>query len=262
MNIKRINFVQQNNEDMGIDDKRIVFSASMKLADLIDLNWKLLNVLSRMGIGLGFGENTISEVCEKQGINLNSFLLICNVYTYDGYVPSVELLSGADPVTLVEYLHNSHSFYLDKEFPALEKNIGAMVEPCDGKQKKIVARFFSDYKAQVENHFAYEESVVFPYVRALGDGVLREGYTIEQFEENHSNIEETLDDLKNIVMKYLPDTCDTVLRNEVLYRIFRLGEDLTKHTIIEESVLIPMVNRIEGAAGRGRDCETGKGEAR
>ena len=59
----------------------MVFSESMKLADLIDVNFKLLNVLSRLGISLGFGENTIREMCDRQGIDLNSFLLICNVYT-------------------------------------------------------------------------------------------------------------------------------------------------------------------------------------
>lgn len=230
---------------MTTETQRIVFSESIKLADLIDVNFKLLNVLSRFGISLGFGENTVSEVCARQGINLNSFLLICNVYTYDDYVPSADLMAGADPVTIVDYLHNSHAFYLEKEFVSLEKNLTDMVQPCSDKQKKIVARFFSDYRAQVENHFEYEESVVFPYVRALKEGRVQESYTIEQFEENHSNIDETLSDLKSIVMKYLPDTCDTVLRNEVLYRIYRLEEDLSKHTIIEDSVLIPMVNKME-----------------
>ena len=232
---------------MTTEIQRIVFSEFMKLADLIEVNFKLLNVLSRFGISLGFGENTIKEVCERQGINLNSFLLICNIYTYDDYVPSAEMLAGADAGTIVDYLHKSHSVYMEKEFDSLEKNIKAMVEPCDAMQKKIVARFFADYKAQVENHFDYEESVVFPYVRSLKTGAGCEGYAIEQFEENHSNIDETLNDLKNIVMKYLPDTCDTVLRNEVLYRIFRLEEDLAKHTIVEDAVLIPLVNRIEGS---------------
>lgn len=228
-----------------MSNDRIVFSESMKLADLIGMNWKLLNVLSRLGIGLGFGENTISEVCQRQGIDVQAFHLICSIYTYDGYVPSAEMLSGADPLTIVTYLHNSHSFYLDKEFASLENNIAAMVSSCDLAQKKVVARFFADYKSQVVNHFSYEENVVFPYVRALVSGESGEGYSIEQFEENHSDIDGALSDLKNIVMKYLPDTCDTVLRNEVLYRIFRLEEDLAKHTIIEDSVLIPIVNRIE-----------------
>ena len=46
-------------------------------------------------------------------------------------------------------------------------------------------------------------------------------------------------------MKYLPEACDTVLRNDVLYRIYRLEEDLARHTIIEDTVLIPMVNMME-----------------
>ena len=83
---------------MTTEIQRIVFSESMKIADLIDVNFKLLNVLSRLGISLGFGENTIMEVCERQGIDLKSFLLICNVYTYDGYIPSVELMSSGVPL--------------------------------------------------------------------------------------------------------------------------------------------------------------------
>lgn len=224
---------------------KIVFSDTMKLADLVDVNFKLINVLSRMGISLGFGENTIREVCERQGINMHSFMLICNVCTYDEYIPSADLLSEADPITIVEYLHNSHSYYLTKAFPGLENNLKAMVEPCDELQKKIVANFFSNYKAQVENHFAYEEQVVFPYVRSLKNNKEEQSYSIEQFEENHSNIDETLNDLKNIVMKYLPDTCDTVLRNDVLYRIYSLEEDLARHTVLEDAVLIPMVNKME-----------------
>lgn len=218
----------------------------MKLADLIGMNWKLLNVLSRLGIGLGFGENKISEVCERQGIDLMAFQLICSIYTYEDYVPSAEMLAGADPLTIVSYLHNSHSFYLDKEFVSLENNINAMLDSCDAKQKDIVAKFFANYKKQVVNHFAYEENTVFPYVRALLAGENRKGYSIEQFEENHSDIDGALSDLKNIIMKYLPDTCDTILRNEVLYRIFRLEDDLASHTVIEDMVLIPIVNRIEG----------------
>ena len=218
---------------MSTDNERIVFSGTMKLADLVGANYQLLNVLSRMGIGLGFGELTINEVCERQGIDPGSFLLICDVYTYDDFVPSKEILASADPSTLVDYLHNSHAFYLDKEFASLERNLKAMVEPCDSAQK------------QVENHFAYEESVVFPYIRALVKGERQESYTIEQFEENHSNIEETLNDLKNIVMKYLPETCDTILRNEVLYKLFSLEADLAKHTVIEDTVLIPIVNKME-----------------
>lgn len=217
----------------------------MKLADLIELNYNLLRVLSRLGINLGFGEITIGEACRRHGIDVNSFLLICNVYTYDGYIPSDDQLSDGTPSDIVVYLHNSHRFYLEYEFPELEKSLEKLVAVCDLKQKRIMDNFFSDYKKEVENHFAYEEDVVFPYIRSLASGAESRNYSIEQFDENHSNIDEKLDDLKNIVMKYLPDICDTVLRNNVLYRIFFFGSDLYRHTLIENNVLIPMINRLE-----------------
>ena len=223
----------------------MVLSPSMKLADLIELNYSLLAVLSRLGIGLGFGENTVGEVCEEHGIDLSSFLLICGIYTYDDYIAPNNLLKAGNPADVVKYLHSSHSFYLDDELKKLEKSLEELVAPCDETQKKIIYRFFSEYRKEVENHFAYEEETVFPYVKSLLSGGSRNSYSIEQFEENHSNIDEKLNDLKNIVMKYLPSVCDTVLRNSVLYHIFFLEEDLDKHTLIENNVLVPMVTRLE-----------------
>ena len=38
---------------------RAVFSPSMKLADLVNMNYHLLGVLSRLGMSLGFGEITV-----------------------------------------------------------------------------------------------------------------------------------------------------------------------------------------------------------
>ena len=72
----------------------------------------LLSVLSRLGVDLGFGEITIGEACLRHSLDVNSFLLVCNVYTYDDYIPSDELLSAGSPADIVKYLHNSHVFYL------------------------------------------------------------------------------------------------------------------------------------------------------
>ena len=243
MGLFRENTRQMNRKDK--DASRIVLSPSMKLADLIELNYSLLIVLSRLGIDLGFGENTVEEVCRARNIDINSFLLICGIYTYDDYIAPNELLRDGNPLDVVRYLHSSHAFYLEDELKKLETSLEDLVTPCDVSQKKVIFKFFSEYKKEVENHFAYEEETVFPYVAAMMQGTVRDGYSIEQFEENHSNIDEKLNDLKNIVMKYLPSVCDTVLRNSVLYHIFFLEEDLDKHTLIENNVLVPMVNRLE-----------------
>lgn len=233
------------------DIKRIVMrqdmmiEPGMKLADLIELNYKLLDVLSRLGVGLGFGEHTIQDACSVYGIGESSFLLICNEYTFEGYVPSHELLASARVTDMMKYLHNSHVYYMEKEMETLRSSLASLMEPTDAAMKNVVERFFSDYRTEVKNHFDYEEDVVFPYINALLNGESTGGYSIEQFEENHTNIDEKLNDLKNIVMKYLPDVCDPILRNEVLYHIFYLEEDLHHHTLIEDNVLVPMVDLLE-----------------
>ena len=50
-------------------------SGKMKLADLIDLDYRLLRILSRLEINLGFGEASISQVCQRAGVDEKTFIL-------------------------------------------------------------------------------------------------------------------------------------------------------------------------------------------
>ena len=74
-------------------------------------------------------------------------------------------------------------------------------------------------------------------------------YHINQFEENHTNIEEKLSDLKNIIIKYLPDSCASKEQNDVLFEIFLFEEEINTHTLIEDRILIPFVQEIEKKYG-------------
>lgn len=222
-----------------------IFSPDIKMADLVEIDYRLLAVLSRFRIGLGFGEKTVAQVCGEAGVDADAFILICNMYSYAGYVPTGDALKAADPMAVVEYLHTSHSFYMEDGFRALEQLMDRLVEPCPPGQKKIILDFFNGYRHEVKNHFHYEETVFFPYVKSVALGNVSGDYSASKFEENHGNIEEKLSDLKNIVMKYLPSSCDRGLAADVLYALFSLSEDLQKHTNIENYVLVPIVNRLE-----------------
>jgi len=214
------------------------------MADLVNSNISILGVIPRVGLSFGFGDDTVEEACRKHGVNANTFLLICSVYSLDGYLPSSEFLKKVDIRDVVKCLRRSHSYYTDAA-NALADGIEQMIEPCDDKYKKIIWKFFTEYKEELQKHFEYEEKMVFPYVESVLEHHKNKDFTILQYEENHSNIEEKLDDLKNIVMKYLPKQCDTAKVYNVLLRIFTLEQDLRKHTIIEDDILVPIVNRLE-----------------
>ncbi|MBR0078710.1 MAG: hemerythrin domain-containing protein, partial [Bacteroidales bacterium] len=124
-------------------------------------------------------------------------------------------------------------------------HLDRIAEACPKNHKEILQRFFHDYKTEVQNHFLYEEKTVFPYIEALRNGESGDGYSINQFEENHSNIEDKLNDLTNIFIKYLPGNIMPKERVSVLFDIFQLSGDLNKHSLIEEKILIPYVETIE-----------------
>ena len=220
-------------------------SGKLKMADLINNDYRLLSVLYRLGINMGFGDDSVIDICSKHNINPSSFMLICNTYIYEGYIPSDELMQSSDPKDIITYLHNSHSFYINTELSTIENYINMLVTPCDATRKKIIVNFFSEYRSEVSNHFAYEEDIVFPYIRTISSENSQKSYRIGRFEESHSNIDEKLNDLRNILMKYLPSVCDSLLAIKVLSHLYKLEYDLKKHTSIENNILIPLVNKLE-----------------
>lgn len=226
------------------------YSADMKIADVVSSNPVLLSVLERLGIRLGFGEATVEQICCKYGFPVRLFLTICNIYTYDGYKPSPDAVGTGDVLDLVGYLQESHRYYLKKSFPHLHRNIHRLVEKDTSYNKEVLNRYYDEYDAEVTKHFDYEENVVFPYIRELvRSGVAdsgRNSFSIMVFEHNHSNIEEKLGDLRNIVMKYLPsDAYSNTVRMEVLREIFAIEKDLYGHTLIEDRILVPAVIKLE-----------------
>ena len=225
---------------MDLSAELNLLSPAMKMADLMNLRPCLPGVLARMGIPFGFGDQTVEEVCRKQGVDPETFLLICNVYAVDGYVPPKEKLRKADLRDVLKYLRLSHTYYMDVALNELADALKVLTEPCGEKHKRIIRQFFHEYKDELTKHFEYEEKNVFPYAEAI----LHHGrLTDEDYGENHSHMEEKLADLKSLVMKYLPPECGQQDICRALSCIFSLQEDIARHILVEDGVLVPIVNR-------------------
>jgi regulator of cell morphogenesis and NO signaling len=227
--------------------KSYLFSSESRLSDLITAHPSLLTLLTRLGISLGFGDRSIADVCQDSGVDTAFFLLICNVYTFNNYIPSTATILGTDMAGLVPYLEKSHRYYVDKRMPHIERHLDAIAAKLGGRIGKVLISFFQEYKREVVTHFQHEEQDVFPHIAGLMLGKQDNSYKIGEFLHTHSDIEAKLEDLLNIMFKYLPPQVDDDNVLDVVYDILMLSEDLKKHTFIEEKIMVPMVKHLENA---------------
>jgi regulator of cell morphogenesis and NO signaling len=221
------------------------FSKKMKFADLISANYNLILTLPRFGISLGFGDKSVAEVCMKHRVPTDFFLLISNVYSFDDYIPDKKEVETTDMQMLIPYLMASHRYYLNERLPHIEEHLNRIVDSMDDKYGKALKRFFIEYKNEVSEHFIYEEKTVFPYIKSLISGKQSVAYRIRDFEHAHNNIEDKLNDMMQIIFKYLPDNVPQTEAIGVVFDIFRLSSDLHKHSLIEDKALVPYVKLLE-----------------
>ena len=228
--------------------KKTVFSKDTKFAELLTDDRRLLQLLSRFGIGLGFGDRSVAQVCQMNHVNADLFLMICEIYSDSNFRPGQNELRHIDMGSLLSYLKASHQYYLDERFPHIEEHLHKIIEACGKKYGPMLSHFYDEYKQEVMRHIKYyEEEVVFPYIESLLNGQRTDSYNIDEFEHNHTNIQDVLDDMMNILLKYLPGDILPKERIEISYDIMELSDDLNRHSLIEERILVPYVESLENA---------------
>lgn len=217
----------------------------MKVVELMELNHLLLLVLARLGVEHSFGDKTLAELCSQHGLDVDTVLLLCRVYSDPEFVPSAESLSECEISDVLRYMHQSHRYYLNYGLEKLSAALEELLKPCHPAQKQVIWTFFSDYTEELRIHFEREEEELIPYVRELMLGKSNDSYSIAEFEKTHSNVDEKLSDFKSIVMTSLPVECSINGRIDLLNELFHLQQDLRSHTYIEDNVLVPMAKLLE-----------------
>ena len=142
--------------------EQLLPTPSMKMAELIAVSPSLPGVLTRMGIPFGFGDETVEEVCRRNGTDPETFLLICSVYAGDGSLPAKERIRKADLKDVLKYLRRSHAYYMEVAMQEITAALVALTEPCDERHRNIIRKFFNEYKEELFKHLEYEENTVFP----------------------------------------------------------------------------------------------------
>lgn len=255
-----------------------------RLSDLIRDDYRILQVMSRFGLPLGFGDKSVQEVCAAHGVDGYTFLTVANFMQEENEQVHNDVGCISVPC-MMDYLKRAHSYYLDFSLPAIRQKL---VEAIDGQAHRQVAfliqRFFDEYVAEVREHMEFENRHEFHYVNSLMQGDVEaaerithkacpmkalvrkdgQGASVSVYHSGehsnillftrqhalqHKQIDSKLSELKNIIIKYYPASQDNHLLNAVLFDIFVCEEDLSLHCRIEDCLFVPAVRLLEKKFG-------------
>jgi regulator of cell morphogenesis and NO signaling len=225
--------------------KKEQYRETDKMSDLICDNYPQVLVMCRFGIGLGFGDKTIGEVCRQNGVDIYTFLTVVNFLIEEKTSPiDNDVAQSLSVEALIIYLHNAHDYFLKFRLPHLRIKLVETINDCSDDVAFIITKFFDEYAGEVDKHMKYEEKSVFPYVRGLLKGEKDSKYNISIFRKRHDQIEMKIIELKNLLLKYYPGKGGHSL-NSMLFDLFATEQDLFTHNLIEDNLFIPAILMLE-----------------
>lgn len=220
------------------------FTSSARMSDIILSSPVALQIISRFGIPLGFEDKSIGQVCQEHSVDAPTLLLLLNSAMIDHYEPREEQIAAVHLDSLLKYLTNSHSYFLDFRLPLIRQRLLSAMSNCPQDLMYVIRRFFDEYAEEVRKHMSYEDRIVFPYARKLMAGQRDPHYNIGIFIKRHDQIELKIAELKNLLIKYYTAPSGFEMTS-VLHDIFSVEIDLAGHNYIEDAIFTPLIEYLE-----------------
>ena len=221
------------------------------MSDLIHDDYRLLQVISRFGVSLGFGDLSIDAACKASGVDTMTFLTVVNFIQSEGRLSVSELAKQVSVEELMRYLRRSHTYFVDFRLPAIRRKLIEAIN-CSAKNQLafLILKFYDEYAAAVQRHMDYENEHIHSYVQQLLDGHLpQRGSTYRvlaaKHHDNHSSISDSSHELKSIIIKYYPSDSDTQRLADTLMDIYIMEEDLFSHCHLEDTLFAEAVHLLE-----------------
>lgn len=201
-------------------------------------------VFERLGLPLLVADHTLADLAAQRGCRPHfvTFLLQLNL---GRDLAEIAPLQVEDVPFLLDYLLAGHEYYMQEANPDIAGQLGVILPEVDRPIRELLRDFFDRYMQEARAHFDYERDTVFPYVRSLWQARELRQYRMQDYKHHHSDIQIKLADLQNLFLRYLPPLRNAGQARRLLYALGMLRNDLNIHTLLEDDVLVPLVEKME-----------------
>ncbi len=228
-----------------------------RVSEIINQNKSLSSVLERFGIGERDYDKTIEQAGKELNTDPDFVVEIIKAFDQENR-PDKKVLMKFPLETILDYLKKTHHYYLDKKIPEIELSLHDFIRRYQKSNSVIYAlgNLFLDYKKKLTDHIKSEEEELFPYIEFLiaqfkGDFSYQEAkrrigrFSISHFEASHNNVEEDIEKTRDTIVRYSPEENYAMSYRIFLNQLELFEEDLHRHSIIEDEVLVPKAEQLE-----------------
>jgi regulator of cell morphogenesis and NO signaling len=225
------------------------FKPTDRFYRIIECDYRLMQVVARFNITMGFGDKTVSEVCHMHNVDVHTFLAVINQVVYDLAASSKKVsLDLVNMGALLDYLKRTHAYLVDHQLPRMRKTLfTAMDCSLQNEVAFLLVKYFDMYVAEVQAHVAQEEQEVFAYAESLMEGSLSPDPLLEGKGSHKHNADfvAKLHELIQMFLQYYPQEGINEELNDVVYNLYRIEEDIRIHCKLEDEMLLPLVRKLE-----------------
>ena len=204
-----------------------MYKASDKICDLMSHEEDAIRIISRFGLTMGVGDQTIEQVCLAHDVHTPTFLAVVNYKVFK----QKALPADIDLPTLQRYLQNAHAYFLDFRLPRLRQSLIDALIPADltSKIPMLIVRCYDEFVAEIRTHIEHENAGLY-----------------EEHEHDDQRITDKLTEIKNLIIKYYPASPasnETYTLIGVMSDLWHTEHDFADHCAIEDDILRPVMSR-------------------
>ena len=220
----------------------MMYKSTDKICDLMSHEEDAIQIISRFGLEMGVGEQTIEQVCETHGVHTPTFLAVVNYKVFHQRAIPKDI----DVPTLQQYLQNAHTYFLDFRLPRLRRALIEAIIPADPTTKipGLILRCYDEFAEEIRIHIEHENEGLF-----------------DEHEHDDQRITDKLTEIKNLIIKYYPSTNDqrpttndqlpiTYLLISVMSDLWHTQQDFEDHCAIEDDILRPAISHRTSTVSR------------
>lgn len=209
-----------------------MYQASDKICELMAHEEDAIQIISRFGLEMGVGEQTIEQVCLAHGVHTPTFLAIVNYKVFQQLAPQADI----DVPTLERYLRNAHTYFLDFRLPQLRHALIEALLPADPETRipGLILRCYDEFVEEIRTHIEHENQGLY-----------------DEHEHDDQRITDKLTEIKNLIIKYYPRTnqpinLSTYTLISVMSDLWHTEHDFADHCAIEDNILRPALIKVKG----------------